>query len=197
MKKSRKLYLIIAAMLLCLGLAACSKEESVVSEVELTETGIEVSGEEAEDIAGKVEETSAETIESTEEEAEDAELYIPEGVDMESTLSGEEWVASFVGKVNEPVVVIYNDNTGRKEVVQAGSEVTINPDEDIFAVYGNEDGMGATTHNIISTEIIKKDFYRLLPLDSQEMRDIRERNAKVTVRGEVEDWVIEFTILVQ
>ena len=66
------------------------------------------------------------------------ELYIPEGIDMESTLPGEEWVASFVGKVTEPVVVIYNDITGRKEVVQAGSEVTVNPDEDRIAAYWAE-----------------------------------------------------------
>ena len=44
----------------------------------------------------------------TEEPAE--ELYIPEGIDMESTLSCEEWVASFVGNIAESVVVIYNDN---------------------------------------------------------------------------------------
>ena len=125
-------------------------------------------------------------------------LYIPEGIDMESTLPGEEWVASFVGNVAEPVVDIYNDNSGRKEVVQANSEVTINPDEDMIAVYWNEEGMGITRHNIIVKElIVDKDYYYVILLNSEEMRDIRERNAKVTVTGGAEDWVLEFTIIVE
>ena len=122
------------------------------------------------------------------------ELYIPEGIDMASTLPGEEWVASFVGNVAEPFVVIYNDNSGRKEVVQANSEVTINPDEDIIVVYMNEEEMRKKLHNIIAKETIDKGCYDVISLDN-EMRDIRERNAKVTVRGGAEDWVLEFTII--
>ena len=200
--KRRNNYILLAimALMVSLMLVGCSSEattETVKSEPEA------VVKEEAPKVEEVVETKVPEEVavaeepiveETVVEEPADA-LYIPEGIDMASTLPGEEWVASFVGNVAEPVVVIYNDNSGRKEVVQANSEVTINPDEDIFAVYVNEDGMGATTHNIISTEIIKKGYYRLLPLDSQEMRDIPERNAKVTVRGGAEDWVIEFTII--
>lgn len=196
MKKNKKIYLIMLAMVLCLGLMACSKEESVASEVEPTETGIKTSMEEVENIAGKVEEASI-GGESTVEDAEDAALYIPEGIDVESTLPGEEWVASFVGKVNEPVVVIYNDDTGRKEVVQAGSEVIVNPDEDIIAIYWNEISMGCTTHAISTDGIIKSDYYEIEIMDSKKMREIPERPVKVTVMGGEEDWTIEFTILVQ
>ena len=199
MKRITKNMIVVVIGLCMLMLAACSSkatEEEVVGKTMAEEavveeaTAVEVA--EPEPTPEAVPEPTV--VETVVEEPVDA-LYIPEGIDMASTLPGEEWVASFVGNVAEPVVVIYNDNSGRKEVVQANSEVTINPDEDIFAVYVNEDGMGATTHNIISTEIIKKGYYRLLPLDSQEMRDIPERNAKVTVRGGAEDWVIEFTII--
>ena len=149
--------------------------------------------------APKVEESTVpETIvEETVVEEPTEDLYIPEGIDMESTLPGEEWVASFVGKVAEPVVVIYNDNTGRKEVVQVGSKVTVNPDEDIFAIYCNEIDMGATTHAISVKDLEKKDYYRLLTMDSEKMRKIPERDAKVTVMGGPEDWVLEFTIIVE
>lgn len=124
-------------------------------------------------------------------------LYIPKGIDMESTLPGEEWVASFVGNVSEPVVVIYNDNSGRKEVVQANSEVTINPDEDMIAVYWPEISMGCTTYAISTNGLITSDYYEIEIMDSEKMRTIPERSAKVTVMGGAEDWVIEFTIIVE
>lgn len=131
------------------------------------------------------------------EEPEDA-LYIPEGIDMESTLSGEEWVASFVGNVAEPVVVIYNDNSGRKEVVQANKEVTINPDEDIIAVYWPKEGMRSTSHAISVITKNRTDNYDIYyELDAESMRDIPERPAMITVKGGAEDWVIEFTIIVE
>lgn len=136
-------------------------------------------------------------IEETVVEEPAEELYIPEGIDMESTLPGEEWVASFAGKVTEPVVVIYNDNTGRKEVVQADSEITVNPDEDMIAVYWNEIGMGCTTHAIATNGLIVSDYYEIELMDSVKMRDIPKRPARVTVTNGAEDWVIEFTILVE
>ena len=136
-------------------------------------------------------------VEETVVEEPAEELYIPEGIDMESTLPGEEWVASFVGNVAEPVVVIYNDNSGRKEVVQANSEVTINPDEDMIAVYFQDKSMGETTYAISVKETKVAECYHILIMDAEKMRTIPERPAKVTVMGGAEDWVIEFTIIVE
>lgn len=125
------------------------------------------------------------------------ELYIPEGIDMESTLPGEEWVASFVGNVAEPVVVVYNDDSGRKEVVQATKEITINPDEDTIAVYWPEEGMHTKYHAISITKSICFQNYEINIFDVERLRSVPERPAKITVTGGVEDWVIEFTILVE
>lgn len=199
MNKNKKLSLILVAIVFCLGLMACSKEESAVSNVTSTETGIEASGVEMEAIAEKVEEASTEIVESIEETAEDAELYIPEGIDMESTLSGEEWVASFVGKVNEPVVVVFSDDTGRKEVVQANGEITINPDEDTIAVYWEKEGLSSTPYAISVVRTNRTDNYDIYyELDAESMRSIPERPASITVKGKGEEyWTIEFTILVQ
>ena len=200
--KRRNNYILLAimALMVSLMLVGCSSEattETVKSEPEA------VVKEEAPKVEEVVETKVPEEVavaeepiveETVVEEPADA-LYIPEGIDMASTLPGEEWVASFVGNVAEPVVVIYNDNSGRKEVVQANSEVTINPDEDMIAVYWNEEQMVKKMHNIIAKETIDKGYYHVISLDSKEMRDIRERNAKVTVRGGAEDWIIEFTII--
>ena len=201
MNKTNKLHLIVMTLMVSLMLIGCSSEattEIVKSEPEAVVKEDAPKVEEIVETKVPEEATVEESIiEETVVEEPAEELYIPEGIDIESTLPGEEWVASFVGNVAEPVVVIYNDNSGRKEVVQANSEVTINPDEDIFAIYWNEDGMGETTHNIIGREIIAKDYYHIIPLDSEQMREIRKRPAKVTVRGGAEDWVIEFKLIVK
>ena len=193
--KRRNNLILLAAMisLLSLLLVGCSSEaatEPIKSEPEAV----------VKEEASKVEEATVEeaVAEETvvEEKAED--FYIPEGIDMESTLPGEEWVASFVGKVAEPVVVIYNDNTGRKEVVQAGSEVTINPDEDTIAVYWEKEGMISTPYAISVIKRYYFDYYEIYELDSERMTNVPERPANIAVTGEgEEDWVIEFTILVE
>ena len=202
MNKTNKLHLIVMTLMVSLILIGCgsktttetvkSEPEALVKEEapkieEVVETKV------PEEVA-TVEETIVE--ETVVEEPADA-LYIPEGIDMESTLPGEEWVASFVGNVAEPVVVIYNDNSGRKEVVQANSEVTINPDEDRIALYWNEIGTSHTTYAISIKDNIAADYYKIIIMDSEKMRTIPERPAEVTMNNGVEDWVLKFTIIVE
>ena len=200
--KRRNNYILLAIMTLLVsvmlvGCGAKATTETVKSEPETVVKGEapkveEVETKEVSEEAVIAEETIVEetVVEETVEE-----LYIPEGIDMESTLPGEEWVASFVGNVAEPVVVIYNDNSGKKEVVQPNSVVTINPDEDIVAVYWPEIGMYSKPYNIIVKETYSKDNYDIRELDAEELRKIPERPAKMTVTGGAEDWVIEFTII--
>jgi len=200
--KRRNNYILLAimALMVSLMLVGCSSEATTETVKSEPEAVVKEEAPKVEEVVEtKVPEETAvveEPIveETVVEEPADA-LYIPEGIDMESTLPGEEWVASFVGNVAEPVVVIYNDNSGRKEVVQANSEVTINPDEDMIAVYFNEVGMGETSHAISVKETVVEEYYHIYKMDSEKMRSIPERPAKITVRGGAEDWVIEFTII--
>ena len=192
--KRRNNLILLAAMisLLSLLLVGCSSEATtkpVKSEPEAV----------VKEEAPKVEEaTVAETIvEETVVEEPTEDLYIPEGIDMESTLPGEEWIQSFIGKVAEPVVVIYDDNTGRKEVVQAGSEVIINPDKDTIATYWPEKGMSTIYHAISITKTIYFENYEINIFDAERLRTVPKRPAMITVTGGPEDWVIEFTILVE
>lgn len=169
MNKNKKLSLILVAIVFCLGFMACSKEESAVSNAASTETGIEASGAETQNIAEKMEETSTEI-----------------------------WVASFVGKVNEPVVVVFSDDTGRKEVVQANGEITINPDEDTIAVYWENEGMRSKPHAISVSKMYYYNYYEIYEFDIESLRSVSKRPATITVLdGSEEYWVIEFTILVQ
>lgn len=94
-------------------------------------------------VDGEMEEgTAAGTGEATEEDAAEAadgtegtsEGGVYEGIDMESTLPGLEWIATFDGIITEPKFVIFNDATNKKVIVENGQEVEF-CDTDVFAVF--------------------------------------------------------------
>ena len=200
MNKTNKLHLIVMTLMVSLILIGCGSKTTTETVKSEPEAVVKEEAPKVEEVETKVPEEAATeepVVEETIVEEPAEEFYIPEGIDMESTLPGEEWIASFVGNVAEPVVVIYNDNSGRKEVVQANSEVTINPDEDMIAVYWPEISMGCTTYAISTNGLITSGYYEIEIMDSEKMRSIPERPAKVTVMGGAEDWVLEFTIIVE
>ena len=90
-----------------------------------TEKGTAVETEKA------TEEDAAETADGTEETSE---RVVYEGIDMESTLPGLEWIATFDGIITEPKFVIFNDETNKKVIVENGQEVEF-CDTDVFAVF--------------------------------------------------------------
>ena len=57
-----------------------------------------------------------------------------EGIDMESTLPGMEWMETFHGIINEPVFVVYNDNTNKKVIVENGKSVEM-AENDVLAIF--------------------------------------------------------------
>lgn len=57
-----------------------------------------------------------------------------EGIDYESDLPGVEWFDSFVGIIDEPKMVILNDNTNKKMIVENGATVEFAMD-DLFAIW--------------------------------------------------------------
>ncbi len=57
------------------------------------------------------------------------------GIDMESTLPGIEWIATFDGIIEEPTAVIYNDETNKKIIIKEGDEVEFSRTKDTLALY--------------------------------------------------------------
>lgn len=57
------------------------------------------------------------------------------GIDMESTLPGLEWIATFDGIIEEPTAVIYNDETNKKIIIKEGDEVEFSRTKDTLALY--------------------------------------------------------------
>ena len=126
--------LVVMIMLMATLLTACSsgqatetpaKEETTKAEV--TEETAEV--EQAEEVA-----TPEPTEEPTPEpEVEDSKYP---GIDMESTLPGLEWIATFDEiDVDEPIIVVYNDETNKKVIVNEGDEVEFSKTKDTIAFY--------------------------------------------------------------
>ena len=129
------------SMMLTIFLSACGSGQAAtpISEEEITEvvSDLEETTEPAEGESTEVTEPeeSAE-IESTEETAPEmeSEQVVYEGIDMESTLPGAEWIATFNGIITEPKFVIFNDDTNKKVIVENGQEVEFD-DTDVFAIF--------------------------------------------------------------
>ena len=124
--------LVVMIMLMATLLTACSsgqatetpaKEETTKAEV--TEETAEV--EQAEEVA-----TPEPTEEPTPEPVVEDSKY--PGIDMESTLPGLEWLDTFDGIITEPKLVIFNDETNKKVIVEEGERVEFSL-TDTLAVY--------------------------------------------------------------
>ena len=63
------------------------------------------------------------TVEPTPEPTPEPEVSKYEGIDMESTLPGIEWLDTFDGIINEPKLVVFNDDTNKKVIVENGDTV--------------------------------------------------------------------------
>lgn len=129
------------SMMLTIFLSACGSDQAStpISEEEITEvvSDLEETTEPAEGESTEVAEPeeSAE-IESTEETTPEteSEQVVYEGIDMESTLPGAEWIATFNGIITEPKFVIFNDDTNKKVIVENGQEAEFD-DTDVFAIF--------------------------------------------------------------
>lgn len=118
-----------AAMVLTLMtvLTACGSAQATGTDVEqetIETTDITDTKEEITE-PGEITESemSEETVEPevTEEPAMEAVVY--EGINMDSTLSGAEWVATFEGIIDEPKLVVFNDETNKKVILENDQEV--------------------------------------------------------------------------
>ena len=131
-KRSILSALVVTIMLMAALLTACSSGQATETPAKEETTKAEVTEETAE-----VEQEEVATPEPTEEptpesEAEDSKYP---GIDMESTLPGLEWLASLDEIVEEPLIVVYNDETNKKVIVNEGDEVEFSRSSDVLALY--------------------------------------------------------------
>ena len=124
----RSICILFAMLLMANMLTACSSSSANAEKETQQETQqAEVTKEEV------VEEPTPEpTSEPTPEPTPEPISY--EGIDMESTLPGIEWINTFEGIIDEPKLVVFNDETNKKLIVEKGDRVEISTG-DIIGVY--------------------------------------------------------------
>ena len=136
-KRKRNILNVLAVlvMLMAMLLTACSSGKTDAAPASEEASAAEADKEA--ELAEQAKEEAAEpepTAEPTPEPTPEAVVY--EGIDMESTLPGLEWMATFDElDVKEPIIVVYNDDTNKKVIVSEGNEVEFSKSSDILAIY--------------------------------------------------------------
>ena len=121
--------LAVMIMLVATLLTACSSNQSAAAPAKEEATEVKEDTAEVEQVKEEVAEP-----EPTAEPTPEAVVY--EGIDMESTLPGLEWMATFDEiVVDEPIIVVYNDETNKKVIVNEGDKVEFSKSSDILAIY--------------------------------------------------------------
>lgn len=144
--------------------------------------------------AEPTEEPSSEVAQATAEPTEEPVLY--PGIDMESDMYGEDWIETFVGIIDQPKVVVYSDETGRKEIVEEEAVVEINPEEDIIAVYLPDGYKYANrTMGINEKEAAIKEHSRIFFLDVEVTREKKVQMAAIYVECDGEEIALNFTLV--
>ncbi len=187
---------VITILMGCSSTEAINKSESsevtVVQETETEETAVKEV--EVKEEVKEAEPAPEPTPDPTPDPTPEAVTY--EGIDMESTLPGGEWIQTFVGIIDEPKVVIFNDETGRKEIIENGDIVNFNPDVDLMALYLPE-GVKVLrkTKGICILEILHdKDCYEINKLDAAETRNRGRQMATLYVEVDGEKVALTFDL---
>ena len=120
--------LVVCVILIAALLTACSSRQADATPANEETTKAEVT-----EKAQTVEQTEKVAVsEPTEEPTPEPVVY--EGIDMESTLPGADWLDTFDGIINEPKLVIFNDETNRKVIVENGQKIDFS-DTDALVIY--------------------------------------------------------------
>lgn len=145
-KRKRNILNVLAVlvMLMAMLLTACSSGKT-----DAAPAGEETSAAEADKEAEQVKEEVAEpepTAEPTPEPTPEAVVY--EGIDMESTLPGEEWIKTFDGIIEEPKLVVFNDDTNKKVIVENGQEVEFSRTDKLYVYVPNQKDAWITEQDV-------------------------------------------------
>ena len=152
--------LVVMVMLVATLLTACSSGETAAAPAKEETPAVETSKEAEPEVTTEPETTEeAEPETTTEEVAEEPELEteavedeeevdVYAQIDMESTLPGIEWIQTFDGIIDEPKLVVFNDSTNKKIILEELQEVEFY-DDDTLAVYIPKDRGNIITNDYL------------------------------------------------
>ena len=139
-KRKRNILNVLAVlvMLMAMLLTACSsgKTDAAPASEEASAAEADKEAEQVKEEAAEPEPTAEPTLEPEPTPEPTPEAVVYEGIDMESTLPGLEWMATFDElDIKEPIIVVYNDDTNKKVIVNEGDKVEFSKSSDILAIY--------------------------------------------------------------
>ena len=131
-QKNTIVLLAVMVMLMATLLTACGSNKAAAPSNDAEATKVETAQAEETEPAETTEVEEVAEAEPTAEPTPEPVVY--EGIDMESTLPGAEWINTFDGIIEEPKFVIFNDETNKKVILENGQEAEISS-ADTFAIY--------------------------------------------------------------
>lgn len=140
---------------------SCASSENAIDETEVAI--VEESTEATETVVPETESlvsSNEETEEAEPETTEETQTDPYAGIDMESTLSGVDWIKTFDGIITEPKLVVFNDATNKKIILEEFQEVEF-ADDDTLAVYIPEND-GEVTNYLLFDDVSTVDGITLL-----------------------------------
>lgn len=117
-----------------------------------------------------------------------------EGIDMESTLPGKEWVESFKNIITEPKIVIVNDVTNKKVIVEDGQEATIEEGDILVAYTPNLETYVKDVSELPTIKRVSEDnYYTEIVIDKEYF--VAKNKCKVTFASEHGDIVVNCKLI--
>lgn len=156
-----KKYLLIGLLLLTMIMTfvACGSDENTAD----TDVRNPVEDQTVVDVPNDYEDTVEPDTSVTDEDTSENPY---EGIDMESTLPGREWIeTTFPGVIDTPKIVIYNDETNRKTIVENG-EIVVYNESDTFAMYLPE-GTIITLYSYMIPKSVKYEYCEEMEFDME------------------------------
>ena len=149
--------LVVLVMAMALLLTACGSSQVTSNQEKTTEPTTSPETEVAEEVTEtEVKEEVEEVVQENEEELIETDPYAE--IDMESTLPGIEWMQTFDGIIEEPKLVVFNDSTNKKVILEELQEVEFY-DDDTLAVYIPKDRGNVVTNENISGAYEEIEYY--------------------------------------
>lgn len=131
MKRKKRNLIIVLTFTLFL-LMGCSSDPNIETKEEIAEmTEQSTEAVETAEIKATAEPSAQPTAEPTPTPTMEPVVY--EGIDMESILPGREWIISFAGILDEPKLIVFNDETNKKIIIEEGQEVIVDKTDTLAA----------------------------------------------------------------
>ena len=163
-------------------------EEPAQDDTMVTESSME-QDQENEDTAASENVEESKAVESGATEETETQSVVYEGIDMESTLPGLEWIETFNGVIEEPKLVIFNDETNKKIILENGQKIEFSDGDNllIYAPIGKSAYLReGQSDPLIFDEITIDKYYRIMSKLSVQVHDGDEIPLRYDITGDYE-----------